>query len=161
MADLAKTKLTVNGRDVEVASDGDPSLLEVLREDLALTGTKYGCGEGACGACSVLVDGKRMFSCSTPAARVAGKSVTTIEGLASGEKLHPVQQAFLDAGAFQCGYCTPGMVIAAVALLARKPHPTDEEIREGMNGNICRCCGYDNIAAAVKKAAETKTASRS
>ena len=154
------TKLRVNGRDVEVdAAGGQRTLLECLREDLQLTGTKYGCGEGACGACSVLVDGKRTFSCSTPAASVAGKALTTIEGLASGDdKLHAVQQAFLDAGAFQCGYCTPGMILATVALLSRKPNPTDEEIRDGMNGNICRCCTYDYIRDAVKRAATATAA---
>jgi aerobic-type carbon monoxide dehydrogenase small subunit (CoxS/CutS family) len=154
MADVTKINLRVNGRDVDLATDDERSLLEILREDLALTGTKYGCGEGACGACSVLVDGKRIFSCSTPISRLAGRSITTVEGLANGEALHPVQQAFLDAGAFQCGYCTPGMVVATIALLARKPNPTDEEIVEGINGNLCRCCGYDNIKAAVKRAAE-------
>jgi aerobic carbon-monoxide dehydrogenase small subunit len=153
MAQTGIIKLRVNGRDVDVATDGERSLLEVLREDLALTGTKYGCGEGACGACSVLVDGKRIFSCSTPISRLAGRSISTIEGLSNGEALHPVQQAFLDAGAFQCGFCTPGMIVATVALLARKPNPSDEEIVEGLNGNLCRCCGYDNIKAAVKRAA--------
>ena len=153
MAEQPTIKLKVNGRDVDVTSDGDRSLLEILREDLALTGTKYGCGEGACGACSVLVDGKRIFSCSTPVSRVAGKSITTIEGLSEGDALHRVQQAFLDAGGFQCGYCTPGMIVAAVALLGRKPNPSDEEVCDGMNGNICRCCGYDNIKNAVKRAA--------
>ena len=153
MPQAATTKLRVNGKDFDVAADGDLSLLEVLREELNLTGTKYGCGEGDCGACSVLVDGKRVFSCRTTVSRVEGKSITTIEGLADGENLHPVQQAFLDDGAFQCGYCTPGMICAAVALLGRKPNPSDEEIRDGMNGNICRCCGYDNIKSAVKRAA--------
>ena len=153
MPQNANIQLRVNGRDVDVSPDGDRSLLEILREDLALTGTKYGCGEGACGACSVLVDGKRIFSCSTPASKLAGKSVTTIEGLARGDDLHPVQQAFLDCNGFQCGYCTPGMIVAAVALLERKPNPSDDEVRDGMNGNICRCCGYDNIRAAVKRAA--------
>src|SRR5215203_1668841 len=133
MADVAKIKLSVNGRDIDVASEGERSLLEVLREDLELTGTKYGCGEGACGACSVLVDGKRIFSCSTPVSKLAGKSVTNIEGLASGDALHPVQQAFLDCSGFQCGYCTPGMIMATVALLDRKPNPSDDDVRDGMN----------------------------
>ena len=158
------TKLRVNGREVEVdAAGGNRTLLEVLREDLQLTGTKYGCGEGACGACSVLVDGKRIFSCSTPAASVAGKNVTTIEALApagDGGALHPVQQAFLDARGFQCGYCTPGMIVCAAALLSRKPNPTDEEIREGMNGNICRCCSYENIREAVRRAATAVAAGK-
>jgi aerobic-type carbon monoxide dehydrogenase small subunit (CoxS/CutS family) len=153
MPDAATIKLNVNGREVDVSAVGDRSLLEILREDLALTGTKYGCGEGACGACSVLVDGKRIFSCSTPVSRVAGKSITTIEGLATGDALHPVQQAFLDERGFQCGYCTPGMVVAAIALLGRKPNPTDDEICDGLNGNLCRCCGYENIKNAVRRAA--------
>jgi aerobic-type carbon monoxide dehydrogenase small subunit (CoxS/CutS family) len=153
--------LKVNGRQVAVAvADGERPLLEVLREDLSLTGTKYGCGEGACGACSVLADGKRIFSCSTPVSKLAGKSITTIEGLAGAaekggdDKLHPVQQAFVDCNAFQCGYCTPGMIMATVALLGQKPSATDAEIREGMNGNLCRCCSYASIHAAVKRAAE-------
>jgi aerobic-type carbon monoxide dehydrogenase small subunit (CoxS/CutS family) len=156
------TKLRVNGRDVEVdTAGGNRTLLEVLREDLQLTGTKYGCGEGACGACSVLVDGKRIFSCSTPASSAAGKNVTTIEGLAPNAadgSLHPVQRAFLDARAFQCGYCTPGMIMCAAALLSRKPNPSDEEIRDGMNGNICRCCSYENIRDAVRRAATAAAA---
>jgi aerobic-type carbon monoxide dehydrogenase small subunit (CoxS/CutS family) len=154
MASPDTIKLKVNGRDVDVASDPQRTLLEVLREDLLLTGTKYGCGEGACGACSVIVDGKRLFSCSTPVGDVAGKSITTIEGLARGDQLHPVQQAFCDANGFQCGYCTPGMIMAAVALLGAKPNPTDDELRDGMNGNLCRCCGYVTIKDAVKRAAE-------
>jgi aerobic-type carbon monoxide dehydrogenase small subunit (CoxS/CutS family) len=154
MASPDTIKLKVNGRDVDVASDPQRTLLEVLREDLLLTGTKYGCGEGACGACSVIVDGTRLFSCSTPIGDVAGKSITTIEGLAQGDALHPVQQAFCDANGFQCGYCTPGMIMGAVALLGAKPNPTDDELREGMNGNLCRCCGYVAIKDAVKRAAE-------
>jgi aerobic-type carbon monoxide dehydrogenase small subunit (CoxS/CutS family) len=155
----ANIKVKVNGRDVDVRGAGDRTLLEVLREDLALTGTKYGCGEGACGACSVLVDGKRIFSCSTPVSRVAGKSITTIEGLAGdADALHPVQQAFLDERGFQCGYCTPGMIMGAIALLGRKPNPSDAEICDGMNGNLCRCCGYENIKNAVKRAATTVAA---
>src|SRR4026209_11392 len=110
-------QININGKPATITGDANRSLLETLREDLQLTGTKYGCGEGACGACSVLVDGKRIFSCSTAVSEVAGKSITTIEGIAEGEKLHPVQQAFLDAGAFQCAYCCSGMIINAVALL--------------------------------------------
>src|SRR5689334_21440980 len=122
--------LTVNGQAKSIETPGDRALLEVLREDLQLTGTKYGCGEGACGACTVLVDGKRTFSCSTPVSQASGKSITTIEGLATGETLHPAQQAFLDQGAFQCGYCTPGMILATAALLDRKPNPSDVEIKD-------------------------------
>jgi aerobic carbon-monoxide dehydrogenase small subunit len=143
---------TVNGQARTLTTDTGRTLLEVLREDLKLTGTKFGCGEAQCGACSVLVDGRRVFSCSTPLQAVANKAVTTIEGLASGEKLHPVQQAFLDEGAYQCGYCTPGMIIAAVALLKAKPKPTEEEIVAGMNPNLCRCCGYPKIVAAIRRA---------
>ena len=153
MAESTKIKLNVNGRAIDVASEGERSLLEVLREDLFMTGTKYGCGEGACGACSVLVDGKKTFSCSTPVSQVAGKSITTIEGLAKGDQLHPVQEAFLEASAFQCGYCTPGMIMATIALLDGTPKPTEEQICDGMNGHLCRCCGYANIKDAVKRAA--------
>ena len=155
MAELTKIKLNVNGRDVDVNTEGERSLLEVLREDLLLTGTKYGCGEGACGACSVLVDGQKTFSCSTPVAQVAGKPVTTVEGLSKDETLHPVQDAFLQAKAFQCGYCTPGMIVATIALLGATPKPTDEQICDGLNGHLCRCCGYANIKEAVKRAAES------
>src|SRR5262249_20133027 len=129
------------------------ALLEVLREDLGLTGTKYGCGEGVCAACTVLVDGAPTRSCITPAASVAGKAVTTIEGLARGEALHPVQEAFIAAWGAQCGYCTRGMVLAAAALLEKNPHPGDEEIRDAMNGHLCRCCGYPRVLAAVRRAA--------
>src|SRR5262245_7326571 len=130
--------LIVNGRESKVETDVSRSLLEVLREDLKLTGTRYGCGEGACGACSVLIDGKRTFSCSTPVSQAMGKKVTTIEGLAKGETLHPAQQAFLDEHALQCGYCTSGMIIATAALLERNAKPSEAEIREWMNGHLCR-----------------------
>jgi aerobic-type carbon monoxide dehydrogenase small subunit (CoxS/CutS family) len=153
MADPILTKLTVNGNAVEITTDPDRSLLEVLREDLKLTGTKYGCGEGACGACTVLVDGKRTFSCSAIVREVAGKQIRTIDGLSSGDALHPVQQAFLDEQAFQCGYCTAGMIMGAVSLLERNKQPTDQQIVEWMNPHICRCCAYPKIAAAVKGAA--------
>jgi len=154
MTDVVNIKFKVNDRDVDVATVPDRSLLEVLREDLTLTGTKYGCGEGACGACAVLVNGEQTFSCSTPMSQMAGKSITTIEGLAQGDALHPVQSAFLETQGFQCGYCTPGMIIATIALLGRKPNPSDDEVCDGMNGHLCRCCGYDNIKHAVKRAAE-------
>ena len=144
---------TVNGERRSVATDPDRPLLEVLREDLELTGTKFGCGEGQCGACSVLVEGKRIISCLAPVVSVEGKAITTVEGLAEGEELHPVQAAFLEAEALQCGYCTAGMMIATVALLARKPDPTDAEIIAGMDRNMCRCCSYPKIVAAVKLAA--------
>jgi aerobic-type carbon monoxide dehydrogenase small subunit (CoxS/CutS family) len=145
---------TVNGRAVSVTTDVQRSLLEVLREDLQLTGTKYGCGEGACGACAALIDGNKVLSCTTPASEAAGKAVTTIEGFEANGQLHPAQQAFLEEEAYQCGYCTPGMIVAIVALLGRTPSPTDEEIREAMNQHLCRCCGYARTVEAVRRAAE-------
>jgi aerobic-type carbon monoxide dehydrogenase small subunit (CoxS/CutS family) len=144
----------VNGKEVSIATEGDRSLLEVLREDLELTGTKYGCGEGECGACTVLLGDEAVRSCVTRVAEVAGMSLTTIEGLAEGNELHPVQQAFLDKDAAQCGYCIPGQILSAVALLRAKPQAAREEIIEAMTGNLCRCCNYVNILAAVEQAAE-------
>jgi aerobic carbon-monoxide dehydrogenase small subunit len=144
--------LTVNGQQHTVTTNPQRSLLHVLREDLNLTGSKYGCGEGQCGACTVLIDGKREHSCTLPAAEAAGKSVTTIEGLSSRDVLHPVQIAFLEEDAMQCGYCTPGMILSAVALLNEKPSPTDDEILTWMNAQICRCCGYPRILRAVRRA---------
>ncbi len=137
-----------------MTTDPERPLLDVLREDLHLTGAKYGCGEGRCGACAVLMDGKRVLSCVTPAALADNKNITTVEGLARGDSLHPVQQAFLEEGAIQCGYCTSGMILTAVALLQEKPEATDEEIVAAMNGNICRCNGYVKITNAVRRAAE-------
>ncbi len=145
--------LTVNGKERTVVTDPQRSLLDVLREVLHLTGAKYGCGEGRCGACTVLMDGRRTLSCVTPVAKADKKTITTIEGLADGGSLHPVQQAFLDEGAIQCGYCTPGMILDAVALLEKNPQPTDEQITEWMNGNICRCNGYTKILKAIRRAA--------
>ncbi len=149
-----KLQIDVNGSVREVETEADRPLLDVLREDLALTGTKYGCGEGQCRACTVLLDGKPTSSCWTPASAAVGKKITTIEGLERGEGLSAVQQAFLDAGAMQCGYCTPGMILTATALLERNPSPTDAEIVEGMNSNLCRCCGYPRILQAVRQAAD-------
>jgi aerobic-type carbon monoxide dehydrogenase small subunit (CoxS/CutS family) len=149
---MATVRLTVNGKARSVDTDPDRPLLDVLREDLALTGTKYGCGEGQCGACTVLMDGRATRSCITPIRTVEGRRITTIEGLAAGS-LHPVQQAFIDENAMQCGYCTPGMVLRTVALLANNPKPTDAQIVEGLNGNLCRCTGYHRIVAAVRRAA--------
>lgn len=144
--------LNINGKDVSVDAPPDKMLLWVLREDLDLTGAKYGCGEGQCGACTVLVDGIATRSCVLAAKSVAGKNITTIEGLERNNRLHPVQQAFLDKGAFQCGYCTPGMILSAVSLLAKNPHPTEADIKRGMNGNICRCGTYPRIVQAVRLA---------
>jgi carbon-monoxide dehydrogenase small subunit len=146
--------LTVNGRQTTVTTDPQRPLLEVLREDLGLTGTKCGCGEGVCGACTVLIDGKRAQSCITPVTDADRKSIVTIEGLAPGDSLHPVQEAFLAEGALQCGYCTPGMILTTVALLKENPKPTEAQIRHWMDGNLCRCCGYPKIVKAVRRAAE-------
>jgi aerobic-type carbon monoxide dehydrogenase small subunit (CoxS/CutS family) len=144
--------LTVNGKRRTVTTEPQRPLLDVLREDLQLTGTKYGCGEGMCGACTVLVDGTPVRSCITRVTDAADKSITTIEGLAEGDRLHPVQEAFMADGVLQCGYCAPGMILTAVALLERNPRPTDEQIVGAMNGNICRCCTYPGIVAAVRRA---------
>ncbi len=145
-------KLLVNGTEHEVeVAPGEP-LLWVLRNRLGLTGTKYGCGEGQCGACTVLLDGQAAKSCRVPASNAAGKKITTIEGLSPEGKLHVVQEAFLAEEAFQCGYCTPGMVMATVSLLRKTPNPTDAQIIEGMNGNLCRCGTYPRIIAAVRRA---------
>jgi aerobic-type carbon monoxide dehydrogenase small subunit (CoxS/CutS family) len=146
--------LTVNGDERTITTDSQRTLLDVLREELGLTGTKYACGEGRCGACGVLLDGKRVRSCVTPITGAHDKSVVTIEGLAAGDELHPVQEAFLDEHAVQCGYCTSGMIVTAVALLDRNSNPTDDQIVSEMNGNICRCNGYPKIVQAVRRAAE-------
>jgi aerobic-type carbon monoxide dehydrogenase small subunit (CoxS/CutS family) len=147
-------KLSVNGKQTSAATDGERTLLEFLREDLQLTGTKYGCGEGACRACTVLMDGKAVQSCLTPLSAANGKKVETIESLATGDKLHPVQQAFLEEEAMQCGYCIPGMILSTVALLRAKPSPNRSEMVQALNGNICRCCGYVNLLNAVERAAK-------
>jgi len=152
----ARNELHVNGTVHTVEADGERSLLSVLRDDLDLTGAHYGCGEGQCGACTVLIDGQPTRSCITPCAAVAKKQVTTIEGIAHDGKLHAVQQAFLDADALQCGYCTSGMILSAVALLRKHPAPTDAEIVSGMNGNVCRCGTYRRIMRAVHAAAQTQ-----
>ncbi len=158
----ARITLTVDGRQRTVVTDPERSLLDVLREDLQVMGPKYGCGQGQCGACTVLMDGKRTLSCITPAVAADKKKITTIEGLSDGDNLHPVQQAFLDEGAIQCGYCTPGMILSTVALLQENPQPTDDEITEWMNGNICRCNGYAKILNAVRRAAsQSKEVKRS
>jgi aerobic-type carbon monoxide dehydrogenase small subunit (CoxS/CutS family) len=147
-----KYSLDVNGQSLTVQTEPDAKLLWILREKLDLTGTKYGCGEGQCGACTVLIDGRAQRSCLTPISAVSGKSIVTIEGLAKGQRLHPVQQAFLDEGAMQCAYCTPGMILSAVSLLNRQERPTREQILQSMQGNICRCGTYPRIVAAIEKA---------
>jgi aerobic-type carbon monoxide dehydrogenase small subunit (CoxS/CutS family) len=145
--------LTVNGKPRRVEAVGDETLLSVLRNRLDLTGTKYGCGEGECGACMVLLDGEATPSCQTPVSWAAGKKIVTIEGLAQNGRLHPVQAAFLETEAFQCGYCTSGMIVACVALLKANARPTDAQIAEGLDRNVCRCGTHNRIVAAVKKAA--------
>jgi len=144
----------VNGTQHKLAVDGARSLLSVLRTELGLTGPKLGCGAGQCGACTVLLDDRAARSCVTPVSAVAGHSVTTIEGLASNGKLHPVQEAFLEAQAMQCGYCTPGMIMSTVSLLRRNPHPSEAEIRDALAGNLCRCAVYQRILSAVQRAAQ-------
>ncbi len=156
---MAAIRLAINGKDYSVDTDPQTSLLSVLREDLNLTGSKYGCGEGMCGACTVLIDGKAQRSCITRVGSVAGKQITTIEGLANGDQLHPVQQAFLDAGAMQCAYCTSGMIMSAVALLKKNPAPNEREIVDFMDGNVCRCGTYSRIVSAIQKASKSPMAS--
>ena len=156
---MSTIRLTVNGKSHNIEADPQTSLLSALREQLDLTGSKYGCGEGQCGACTVLIDGKAQRSCVTKVAAVSQKQITTIEGLANGEQLHPVQEAFLEAGALQCGYCTSGMIMSAVALLEQNPSPKESEIIDFMDGNICRCGTYPRIISAIQKASKTVTAS--
>lgn len=145
--------LTVNGRQRRVDAPPDETLLSVLRNRLDLTGTKYGCGEGQCGACMVLLDGQAVPSCQTPVSEAAGKKIVTIEGLAQNGRLHPVQAAFLEAEAFQCGFCTPGMIVASVSLLKSNPSPSTEDIVGALARNVCRCCAYPRILEAVQSAA--------
>jgi len=151
---MAGIRLAINGKSYSVETDPQTSLLTVLRENLDLTGSKYGCGEGMCGACTVLVDGKAQRSCITRVGSVSGKQITTIEGLSNGDQLHPVQQAFLDVGALQCGYCTSGMIMSAVALLKKNPSPSEGDIIDSMDGNVCRCGTYQRIVTAIQKAAQ-------
>lgn len=146
--------LRINGRTQQIEGDADDNLLSVLRDDLDLPGSKFGCGEGHCGACTVLVNDDAVRSCVTRLGVVARRSITTIEGLASDGRLHPVQQAFLDAEAFQCGYCTPGMIMAAVGLLRTNPSPSEEDIGRVMDRNACRCGAYPRIVKAIRIAAE-------
>jgi len=148
-------RCNVNGEAVTLNAHPFARLLDVLREELRLTGTKEGCGEGECGACSVLVGGELVNSCLVPLAQVEGAEVMTVEGVADGDRLHAVQRAMIECGGAQCGICTPGMVLAAVSLLARNPAPTDADIREGLAGNLCRCTGYMKIFDAVLKAVDS------
>jgi len=157
---MADFRFTLNGQARRVVTDPDRPLLDVIREDLELTGTKYGCGQGQCRACTVLVDGRATLSCITPVRAIAGKSIVTIEGLAAAGKLTPVQQAFLDEDAMQCGYCTPGMIMQTTALLASNPKPSEGQIVEALNGSLCRCTGYPRIVAAVRRASELQAAAR-
>ncbi len=145
-------KLNVNGEDLEILVEGHKTLLEVLREDLGLTGTKRGCDLGTCGACTVLVDGRPWLSCLTLAVAVEKKKITTIEGLAQNGKLHPLQNAFIEKGAIQCGFCTPGMILTAKAFLEENPHPSEEEVKRAISGNLCRCTGYVKIVEAILSA---------
>jgi len=153
--------LVVNGQSQAIQADPGTSLLTVLRETLGLTGSKYGCGEGQCGACTILLGGVARRSCITPISAAAGKPITTIEGLEQSGRLHPVQQAFLDAEAFQCAYCTSGMIMSSVALLLQNPHPSPAEIEQSLQGNICRCGTYPRIIEAVQKVAKAPQEHRS
>jgi len=146
--------LKVNGEDYDLAIKPWATLLEVLREDLGFTGAKEGCGEGECGACTVIMDGKAVNSCIMLAAEAEGKEIITIEGLADGERMHPIQEAFVEIGGLQCGFCTPGMILSTKVLLDANPSPTDAEIRKGLEGNFCRCTGYTKIIESVKYAAQ-------
>jgi len=151
---MARYSLRINGRTYDVEGEPGDNLLSVLRYDLGLTGSKYGCGEGQCGACTVMLDGQAARSCVLTLAAAANKPMTTIEGVANGDRLHPVQEAFLEAEAFQCGYCTPGMVIATVALLKANPNPSEQDIARTLDRNVCRCGTFPRIVKAIRLAAE-------
>ncbi|SCZ04776.1 (2Fe-2S)-binding protein [Alkaliphilus peptidifermentans] len=151
---MKKISLKINGKEYNVEIEKDMRLLDLLRDQLHLTGTKEGCGEGECGACTVIMDGVTVNSCMVLAFQADGSEIITIEGLDKGDKLHPIQKAFLDEGAVQCGFCIPGMVLSAKALLDKKPSPSRKEIREGISGNLCRCTGYNKIVDAIDKASQ-------
>lgn len=151
---MKKISVTVNGRRYVRETGNNTTLINFLRNEIGLTGTKEGCGEGTCGACSVLVDGKLVNSCLYLAVEADGKRVFTVEGLERADKLHPLQEAFAQVGAVQCGFCTPGMLMASLALLLQNPHPTEEEIKAGLSGNLCRCTGYKKIIDAVRLASQ-------
>jgi carbon-monoxide dehydrogenase small subunit len=156
IVDQSKTyplTMRVNGRDISVEVGADELLVDVLRDRLGMTGTKIGCGQGECGACTIIMRGQPVLSCLLPALRAQGQEITTIEGLSDGEILHPLQQAFIDHGAVQCGYCTPGFIMSAKALLDANPHPTRDQIKEAIAGNLCRCTGYVQIVEAIEAVA--------
>ena len=157
---MSSVALTVNGKPQQVDASPDETLLSVLRNRLDMTGTKYGCGEGQCGACTVLIDGQATTSCQTKLSEAAGKKIVTIEGLAQGGRLHPVQAAFLEAEAFQCGYCTPGMIVACVGLLQGNASPSAEDVAGALTRNVCRCGTYPRILQAVQMAAKNKAAQK-
>jgi aerobic-type carbon monoxide dehydrogenase small subunit (CoxS/CutS family) len=149
------SELYVNGTKLKIDADAERSLLSVLRDDLDLTGSKYGCGEGQCGACTVLIDGQAVRSCITKIRGVAGKKIVTIEGIEKNGRLHPLQEAFLEADALQCGYCTPGMIMSGVALLSKNSSPSEADIVKSMEGNVCRCGTYPRIVSAIKRASQS------
>ena len=148
-------KITVNGQEHEIVTEPGRTLLDILRNDLGLTGTKEGCGNGNCGSCTVLLDGQAVNSCLVLVAEVEGREITTIEGLSRHGELHPLQRAFIEEGAVQCGFCTPGIILSAKALLDENPHPTEIQVRRTIAGNLCRCTGYDKIVRAIMKVAAT------
>ena len=154
MRDKALLRMTVNGKTVEVFVDPTWTLLRVLREELRLTGTKKGCGQGDCGVCTVILNGRAVNACLVLALQAEGKEVETVEGLGTPENLHPLQASFIKNGAVQCGFCTPGMLMSAAALLKKSPHPDEEEIKRGISGNLCRCTGYVKIVKAIQNAAK-------
>jgi xanthine dehydrogenase E subunit len=151
---MKQVRFTVNGTSYELDVKPWETLVDVLRNDLGLTGTKEGCGLGECGACTIIMDGKAVNSCLVLAAEADGKQITTIEGLADGDELHPIQEAFVECGGLQCGFCTPGMIMSTKALLDENPNPSEEEIRRGIAGNVCRCTGYSKIIESIKAAVE-------
>jgi len=149
---MKEVNLTINGEKLQLSVDENLRLIDLLRDDLGLVGTKEGCGEGECGACTIIMDGETVASCLVMAFQADGSDILTIEGLEKEEGLHPVQRAYMDAGAVQCGFCIPGMVLSTKALLDKNPNPNDDEIREGISGNLCRCTGYNKMVTATKKA---------
>lgn len=155
-----KIRFCLNGKNLEIETRPDRRAVDLIREDMGLTGTKESCGSGECGSCTILVDGETRLSCIMLAAQLEGRSITTIEGLSGAEGLHPLQEAFIEHGAVQCGYCTPGMVLTSLGLMGRKPCPTREEIREAISGNLCRCTGYQKIVDAIEAFASGRKVSQ-